>query len=133
MNRRNYFGGGLPLRPVRRGPEGPLSPKRRAGQTERMIAALCHLSIVANIFTYAGGLGVCLLAYLFALGGAEFLAKQAGKALVAQLIVWGLILPAWFLQQLLPNWLGGIFFWPWCVLVWLVAVTIELIKAAVCL
>lgn len=125
MNGRSYYGGRSPLRSG--------SPRGRASLSERLLAALCHISLAANIFTYVGGIGFCLLAYLLAAGRAEFLARQAAKALVAQLIVWGLIAPAWFIQLLLPGWLGGVFFWPWSLVVWFVAVLVAMFRAALCL
>ncbi len=120
----------IPDRPAYRG-AGSL--KRYAGQGECFAAAACQLSILLNPFTYAGGIALCLLLFLVANGRALFLAQQAHRALVRQIIVWILVAPGWLLYQWLPGWLAGVFFWPWAALVWFMAIVWSVWRAVRCL
>jgi hypothetical protein len=98
-----------------------------------MAAALCHLSILLNLITYVGGIAFCLVMYLIGLGGARFLAQQAGRALISQALIWGTIGAGWVIYRVLPDWLGGIFFWPFSTLVWFCAILWAIVKALRCL
>lgn len=107
--------------------------KASTGQGERLAAALAHLSILLNLFTYAGGLLVCLLLYLGSTGRRPYLVRQVVRSLVAQLSVWGLIGAGWLFYRLLPDWLGPLLFSPLGALVWFVAILLALLRAARCL
>lgn len=111
----------------------PLSVKQAAGRNERLAAAACHLSILLNLFTYAGGIVVCLLLYLGAVGRARYLADQASRALLGQVITWGIIGAGWALFRILPEWLGSFLFAPYSAIVWFVVILLEMWKAARCL
>ena len=117
--------------------QSALRPKAVASRNQQLAAAACHLSILLNLFTYAGGIVVCIFFYLAALGSdryrARFLVEQASRALIYQAVTWGLIGAGWACYRVVPEWLGGFFFYPYCAFVWFVAILIALFKAARCL
>jgi hypothetical protein len=111
------------------------SLKSTAGRDIRLLAALAHVAILLNTVTYAGGLALSLALYLVARGReqAAYLAEQAGRSLIYQCIVWGIIAAGWMFYRLLPDWLGNVLFWPLWALVWFIAILRAMWKAARCL
>lgn len=109
--------------------------KTAANRDERLVASLCHLSILLNTVTYAGGIVLCLGLYLYARGRERYtyVADQASWSLVYQIGVWGIIAAGWMFYRLFPDWLGAVLFWPLWALVWSVTILRALWKAGRCL
>ncbi len=114
----------------------PVSLKGEASREERIMAAICHLSIFLNLYFAQypfGGIALCALFYLLATGGAEYLKQQAGKALIFQLVILCIMLAGGALYRLLPDWLGNIILMPFGVIIWFIAILVAILKAVRCL
>lgn len=111
----------------------PTTTRQRPTRDQRLVVALCHVSILLNIFTYAGGIAFCALFYLLSRNRVLYVAEQASRSLVFQGIVWGIIAAGWLFYRLLPEWLAAPIFWPLGALVWFIAIIRALWRAARCL
>ena len=106
--------------------------RQNAGRDERLVAALCHVTILLNTVTFVGGIVVCAGLYLYCRTRALYAAEQASRALIYQCGVWGIIVAGWMFYRLLPDWTGFVFV-PLGALVWTVAIVRAMWRAGRCL
>jgi len=99
---------------------------------ERTLAALAHLSILLNVITLVGGLIVSGGIYLGGRARSDYVAQQAGQALLFQLGLWGVTLVGGVLSWVLTAGLTSFCLLPVGVLLWAISILYAIRAASRC-